>query len=126
MKYSDVKEVAESKNIQLKFICDKVGYTRAGLKPAIDNETIELRKLKLLCEVLGITIEQFLIIGSSGININTGHIQAGNGNKMNIENKDKEIYMLREQIADKTEIIRMLREKLDLGIAATPKNTYKK
>jgi len=126
MKYSDIKEIAESKNIQLKFICYKVGYTRAGLKPAIDNETIELRKLKLLCEVLGITIEQFLIIGSSGININTGHIQAGNGNKMNIENKDKEIYMLREQIADKTEIIRMLREKLDLGIAATPKNTYKK
>jgi len=125
MKYSDIKEIAESKNIQLKFICYKVGYTRAGLKPAIDNETIELRKLKLLCEVLGITIEQFLIIGSSGININTGHIQAGNGNKMNIENKDKEIYMLREQIADKTEIIRMLREKLDLGIAATPKNTYK-
>ena len=87
MKYSDIKEIAESKNIQLKFICYKVGYTRAGLKPAIDNETIELRKLKLLCEVLGITIEQFLIIGSSGININTGHIQAGNGNKMNIENK---------------------------------------
>jgi len=126
MRYSDVKEFAESKNIMLKTICDKAGYTRAGLKPAIDNETIELRKLKLLCEALGITVEQFLSVSSSGININTGHIQAGNNNKMILENKDKEIYMLREQLADKTEIIRMLREKLDFSIAATPKPGYKK
>ncbi|MEI6555486.1 MAG: helix-turn-helix domain-containing protein [Paludibacter sp.] len=126
MKYSELKELAESKNIMLKTLCERVGYTRAGLRPAIDNETIELRKLKLLCETLRITPAQFFDNGTYGLTITTGHVQAGNGNKIIIENKDKEIYMLREQLADKVEIIRMLRERLDLGIAATPKNIYGK
>lgn len=120
MKYNELKELAESKNIMLKTICDKVGYTRAGLRPAIDNETIELRKLKLLCETLRISPSQFFDNGTYGVTITTGHVQAGNGNKMIIENKDKEIAMLREQLADKNEIIRMLRERMNLGIAATP------
>ena len=126
MKYSELKELAESKNIMLKTLCERVGYTRAGLRPAIDNETIELRKLKLLCETLRITPAQFFDNGTYGLTITTGHVQAGNGNKIIIENKDKEIYMLREQLADKVEIIRMLRERLDLGIAATPRNIYGK
>ena len=126
MKYSELKELEESKNIMLKTLCERVGYTRAGLRPAIDNETIELRKLKLLCETLRITPAQFFDNGTYGLTITTGHVQAGNGNKIIIENKDKEIYMLREQLADKVEIIRMLRERLDLGIAATPRNIYGK
>jgi hypothetical protein len=126
MNYSELKELAESKNIMLKTICERIGYTRAGLRPAIDNETIELRKLKLLCETLRISPAQFFDNGTYGVTITTGHVQAGNGNKIIIENKDKEIYMLREQIADKNEIIRMLRERLDLGIAASPKNPYNK
>lgn len=126
MNYSELKELAESKNIMLKTICERIGYTRAGLRPAIDNETIELRKLKLLCETLRITPAQFFDNGTYGVTITTGHVQAGNGNKIVIENKDKEIYMLREQLADKIEIIRMLRERLDLGIAASPRLPYNK
>ena len=123
MNYNELKELAESKNILLKTICDKVGYTRAGLRPAIDNETIDLRKLKILCELLGIAPAKFFESGTYG---NTEHVKINNESKMIIENKDKEIYMLRDQLADKKEIIRMLREKLDLGIAANPKSTYKK
>jgi transcriptional regulator with XRE-family HTH domain len=126
MNYSDLKELAESKNIMLKTICERIGYTRAGLRPAIDNETIELRKLKLLCETLRISPAQFFDNGTYGVTITTGHVQAGNGNKIIIDNKDKEIYMLREQIADKNEIIRMLRERLDLGIVASSNDKYGK
>jgi DNA-binding Xre family transcriptional regulator len=133
MNYSELKELAESKNILLKTLCEKVGYTRAGLRPAIDNETIELRKLKLLCETLRITPAQFFDNGTYGVTITTGHVQAGNGNKMMIENKDREIEMLRQRLDDKdaiiqskNETIEMLRDKLGLGLAASPKNIYKK
>jgi len=36
-----------------------VGYTREGLQYALNNETIELRKLKKLCELLGIKPKAF-------------------------------------------------------------------
>lgn len=114
MNYSELKEIAESKNIMLKTICDKVGYTRAGLKPAIDNETIELRKLKVLCDTLRITPAQFFDTGSYGVTISTGHVQAGNGNKIVIENKDREIEMLKQRLNDKNEIIEMLRDKINM------------
>lgn len=128
MKYNELKELAESKNIMLKTICERIGYTRAGLRPAIDNETIELRKLKLLCETLRITPAQFFDNGTYGVTITTGHVQAGNGNKIIIENKDREIEMLKQRINDKNEIIQMLREKIETyapSLAASGRSEYK-
>lgn len=109
MKYSELKEIAESKNIMLKTICDEVGYTRAGLKPAIDNETIELRKLKILCNTLRISPATFFETGTFGVMINAGgHVQTGNGNKMILESKDREIELLKQRIIDLERIIQLV------------------
>lgn len=125
MDYNTLKELAETKNILLKTLCEEIGYTRAGLKKAVDNETIELRKLKLLCDILKITPLQFFETANT-IMTGHGHVQLGNGNKIIIENKDREIEYLKQQVEDKNEIIRMLREKLDMGLAANPKPKYGK
>lgn len=126
MNYNELKEIAKIKNILVKDLATEIGVTRQGLQKMIDNETIELRLVKKICELLNISPSKFFEIGNYGLNISTGHVQSGNGNKMILENKDREIEMLREQIADKNEIIRMLREMLDLGIAASSKEKYGK
>jgi len=129
MTYKQLKEILEVKNISIQDLCNTIGYTRAGLTRAIDNETIELRKLKLLCDTLRITPAQFFDTGGYGVTISTGHVQAGNGNKIVIENKDREIEMLKQRLNDKNELIEMLRDKINMlqdapMMAATPKNSY--
>lgn len=110
MNYSELKQILDTKNISVKSVCEIVGYTRAGLARSIDNETIDLRRLKLLCQMIRITPAEFFDNGTYGVTITTGHVQAGNGNKIIIDNKDREIEYLKQRIADKDEIIRLLRE----------------
>lgn len=110
MNYNDLTELAKAKNILLKTICDKVGYTRAGLKPAIENETIELRKLKVLCDTLRISPSQFFETGTYGITINTGG-QSANSQKQLIDIKDREIEMLKQLLSHKDEIIELLKQR---------------
>lgn len=129
MKYNDLQEILKVKKILVKDLCEAIGYTRRGLQTSIDNETIELRKLKLLCDTLRITPAQFFDNGAYGVTISTGHVQAGNGNKIIIENKDREIEMLKQRLNDKNELIEMLRDKISMLtdaplMAASGKTTY--
>jgi DNA-binding Xre family transcriptional regulator len=130
MKYNDLQEILKVKKILVKDLCEAIGYTRRGLQTSIDNETIELRKLKLLCDTLRITPAQFFDTGGYGVTISTGHVQAGNGNKIIIENKDREIEYLKKRLEDKDELITMLRDKIDMIqgaplMAASSKPEYK-
>lgn len=59
MTYSDLSTLIKSKGYRIDYIAKEVGYTRAGLQKAIDKETIELRKLKKLCELLKVKPEVF-------------------------------------------------------------------
>jgi len=126
MNYKEVKEICDLKKVTIKELSERVGYTRQGLQSALDNDTIELRKLKLLCDTLRISPAQFFDAGRFGLILSGGHTQVGNNNQIVIDSKDKEIAMLREQLADKIEIIRMYKEQMNLSIAATPKASYKK
>jgi DNA-binding Xre family transcriptional regulator len=126
MLYSELKEIVELKKIEIQQLANELEMTPNGFRESIKNDTIQLRKLKKLCEVLRISPAQFFDSGTYGVTITTGHVQAGNGNKMILENKEREINQLREQLNDKTEIIKMLKEKIyqyeNISIAANSAN----
>lgn len=117
MNYNDFSELCRAKRILIKDVLPQIGYTRQGLQAALNNETIELRKLKLLCDSVRISPSHFFEPGTFGTVVNAGgHVQSGNNNRMEVESRDREIGMLREQVgqlrsqlADKEEIIRLMR-----------------
>lgn len=112
MNYSDISELCKTKNIKIKDILSFIGYSRGGLEFALNNETIELRKLKLLCDYMRISPANFFDTGTFGVMINAGgNVQSGNNNRMSIESKDREIELLKEQIRLKDEIINLLKSK---------------
>jgi|GEM_PF-3459194 len=124
MDYNELKQLIESKNFEVREIANQLKMTPNGFRESIRNETIQLKKLRILADILNISPNQ-IFDSQKGVYLNNVHAQVGNNNKMVLENKDKEISMLKETLADKNEIIRMLRERMDMGIAASPKNnTY--
>lgn len=132
MDYSDLKEVFTSKKIEVKEIANELEMTPNGFRESIKNETIPLRKLKLLCTMLKLNPILFfdVVPGTYINNVGNGHTQVGNGNKIQIENKDREIEMLKQRLADKDEIIEMLRDKINMlnqpvSLAAKPNTEYK-
>ena len=110
MTYNEFTELCKAKNVLIKDVLLHIGYSRQGLRLALDNETIELRKLKLLCDYLRVSPAQFFDAGTFGAVINAGgHVQSGNNNQMVLEGKEREIELLREQLRDKEEIINLLK-----------------
>lgn len=108
MNYNDLREVCTSKKISIKELTEQIGYTRQGLQSALDNQTIELRKLKSLCEVLKISIYEFFK-DESQINGNQSNIK----DKTLINSLNREIELLKQQITDKEEIILLLKDKIN-------------
>lgn len=106
MNYKELKEILELKKISISELCNTIGYTRAGLQRALDNQTIELRKLKLICETVRISPALFFENGSFGIIQNS---TTENKNELHLLQNENEL--LREQIRDKNEIISLYKEK---------------
>lgn len=112
MNYNDLKTYAESNNFEIQQIANELGMTPNGFREAIRNETIQLKKLRMLCRLLQLNLNDFdNETKRTGLNISNVHLQAGNNNKIIIENKDREIELLKQSLADKDEIIKLLREK---------------
>jgi hypothetical protein len=112
MNYNDLKTYAESNNFEIQQIANELGMTPNGFREAIRNETIQLKKLRMLCKLLQLNLNDFdSETKRTGLNISNVHLQAGNNNKIIIENKDREIELLKQSLADKDEIIKLLREK---------------
>jgi DNA-binding Xre family transcriptional regulator len=129
MDYNELKEIAESKKIGIKELADEIGMTSNGLREAIKRDTIQLKKLRQLCEILRIHPSMFFDV-QKGVYLNNVNAQLGNNNKMAIDNKDREIESLKEQLEDKKVIIKMLQSQIEsastMNIAANPKHPYKK
>lgn len=124
MNYNELSELIKSKKILVKDLCEEVGYTRRGLQTSIDNETIELRKLKLICEKLRISPSLFFENGTYGLLNNSDKTRNQN---MQIELLKKENELLKQRIADKDELLSLYREKINgtVGLVATTENSYK-
>ena len=110
MNYSELKDIATSKRIQIKDIASDLDMTPDGFRISIKNETIPLRNLKILCDRLRINPMLFFDIAPGAYINSAGHTQVGNGNKMNIDSKNREIELLKQQLEDKNEIIRLLKQ----------------
>lgn len=59
MNYNDLQELANSKKILMRELAVQMEMTYAGMKTAIENQTLSVKKIILLCEALGITPNQF-------------------------------------------------------------------
>ena len=73
--------------------------SRQGLQAAMDKGSISLNVLKAICDYVRISPAYFFEPGTFGTVINAGgHVQSGNNNRMEVESRDREIAMLREQV----------------------------
>ena len=129
MNYNELRLIAESKRIEIQELASEIGMTSNGLREAIRKDTIQLKKLRQLCEILRIHPSMFFDV-QKGVYLNNVNAQLGNNNKMAIDNKDREIESLKEQLEDKKVIIKMLQSQIEsastMNIAAHPKHPYKK
>ena len=110
MNYSELVELLKSKKITVKELTQAIGMSRQGLQAAMDKGTISLNTMKAICEAVRISPAYFFDTGTFGTVINAGgHVQSGNNNRMEVESRDREIELLREQLRDKEEIINLLK-----------------
>ena len=59
MNYNELKRVAESKNFTIKRLAEEIGLTSNGLKRSIEGETMSIKTLRDLCDILQITVAEF-------------------------------------------------------------------
>jgi DNA-binding Xre family transcriptional regulator len=129
MNYSDLKILIDSKKIDVYSLSNEIGMTYDGFRLSIKNETIQLHKLKKLCEVLKINPMLFFE-NMQGMFIDDGTTKINSTERKLLESKENEIQYLKQRVSDKDEIIGMLRDKIDMlnqpvTIAAKPHVEYK-
>lgn len=101
MIYSEIKNIAEAKKITIKDLAEQMGMTSNGLKRSIENETMGIKDVRLLCSILELSIAEFfdeeIMISNSGNIISRstagGDITAGGS--------ACEVMFLRQQIKEK-------------------------
>lgn len=111
MNYKELTELCHSKNILIQDLCAYMDMTRPGLTKAMNNETLGVKKLKLLCEYLRISPALFFESGTYG----PAHKPEGN------DAQTKEIEYLKLLLKDKDEIISLLKKQSGgYGFVADP------
>lgn len=59
MNYNEIKILAERKKFTIKELAESIGMTSTGLKRSIDGETMSIKTLRDLCDILQISIAEF-------------------------------------------------------------------
>lgn len=59
MTYNELKNLAQSKEITIKRLAERMELSENGLKRSIENETMGFGKVKELCLILGISVSEF-------------------------------------------------------------------
>ena len=59
MNYNEIKILAEQKKFTIKDLADAIGMTSTGLKRSIEGETMSIKTLRDLCDILQISIAEF-------------------------------------------------------------------
>ena len=59
MNYNDLKIIAERKKFTIKELAESIGMTSTGLKRSIEGETMSIKTLRDLCDILQISIAEF-------------------------------------------------------------------
>ena len=107
MNYNELKKICLDNKNNIENIANLLGMTYNGLKRAIENETLPIKKVKELCAILEITPNDFF--GTSSVNGNgniVGNIVGDNSKVIGgmvgscplCAEKDKEISALKDKI----------------------------
>ena len=59
MNYNELKTIAERKKFTIKELAESIGMTSTGLKRSIEGETMSIKTLRDLCDILQISIAEF-------------------------------------------------------------------
>ena len=102
MKYSVFTKILEKKNLTLKEVAAAIEMSTVGLRDGINNESLSMKKVKLLCEFTGISVSDFF-----GVSDPTQNSQTAIG-IANTNNSDLVIQTLREELKQKNEQINSL------------------
>ncbi|MBQ7210788.1 MAG: hypothetical protein IJS05_07840 [Paludibacteraceae bacterium] len=69
MNYNEIKSLIKKKGLDVKFILNEVGMSYDGFRLSIEKQTIESRKLLILCNLLGISPNDFFDFVPSDVTI---------------------------------------------------------
>lgn len=101
--YSQLLAVAERQNTTIKAIAQQIEYSPNGLRRAIENQTFPIGKVLQLCNLIGISPNEFFGIPATDRHISQTAIGFANTN-----NSDLVIQTLREELKQKNEQINSL------------------
>ena len=59
MNYNELKTIAERKKFTINELAESIGMTSTGLKRSIEGETMSIKTLRDLCDILQISIAEF-------------------------------------------------------------------
>ena len=85
MEYSELKKIAESQKIELKGLAEEIEMTAYGFRRAVENETLTVSKLRKLCNLLGISPNDYF--GNSGDVVNQSIIGGVSGTVTGIDRR---------------------------------------
>lgn len=118
MNYNELKRVAESKNFTIKRLADEIGLTSNGLKRSIEGETMSIKTIRDLCDILQISIAEFFGEGVQG----DGQWVAAEAIPYNIGKQPSgEVAQLLARIAELKEDKAFLQAQLSALTGAAPK-----
>ena len=104
-----IKEASKKKRIPINEIAQLIGISGNGLHLALKNDTLKVRDLQKIAEVLGIDIREFFEKEANTVRSYSYQRGTGNVNQQGIKNKIG---------ADKTELLKQenahLKEKIEL------------
>ena len=99
MTYSELKDYAEVRKISLKSIADVLDMSSRGMQQSFENQTLSIKKVVALCELLRITPNDFFGWKTAGT---TQQIQTGCiGNAQYMDTRAVELLQEQLSIKDK-------------------------
>jgi DNA-binding Xre family transcriptional regulator len=104
-----IKLHLKESNITFKKLCQEIGMTENGLKASLKNRTIKFITLLSICNVLDVTIHQFLF-GKDDIDFRT--IVPSYGEE--VEKMKEELDMVREKYKELTKYLAVIEENEEL------------
>lgn len=110
MNYNELKFLAESKNIMIKDLAEKIGMTSNGLKRAVEKQTLPMDKVISLCQILGISPNELL-----GWETAPGGNYAAHIGGSNTQNSTEAITALSDQLKEKDRQIDRLLKIVEKG-----------
>lgn len=101
MNYKELREICETNKIRMADLAEAIEMTPAGVISAFDNQTLPIKKVLTICNLLAISPNRFF-----GVEAQHGDVVYGgqnkNGRKQIINSGSQEtVQVLREQLAAK-------------------------